>query len=62
MAKTVEEKYVRKTANVAVKEKSLKTCKSIFGEGIRWGHILTSVTMSKVREIVSCKYFDLKNF
>jgi PB1 domain len=62
MAKTVEEKYVRKTANVAVKEKSLKTCKPIFGEGIRWGHILTSVTMSKVREIVSCKYFDLKNF
>jgi hypothetical protein len=62
MVKTVEEKYVSKTANVAVKKKPLKTYKFIFGEGIRWDHIPTCATMSKVRDIVSCKYYGLKNF
>jgi hypothetical protein len=35
MAKIVEEKYVSKIANVAVKEKLLRTYKLIFGEDIR---------------------------
>jgi PB1 domain len=62
MAKIVEEKYVSKTANISVKEKPLKAYKLIFDEDIRWGHIPTSATMSKVREIVSYKYSGLKNF
>jgi PB1 domain len=62
MTKTVKEKYMSKITNVAVKEKPLKTYKLIFGEDIRLYHILTGVIMSEVREIVSCKYYGLKNF
>jgi hypothetical protein len=62
IAKTVEEKYVSKTANVVVKEKSLKTYKLIFYEDIRWCYIPTGAIMSKIREIVSYKYSGLKNF
>jgi gag-polypeptide of LTR copia-type/PB1 domain len=63
MVKTIEEKYMSKTANAAVKEKKLlNTYKLIFGENIRWGHIPTCTTISKVREIISCKYYGLKNF
>jgi PB1 domain len=62
MTKTVEEKYVSKTANIPVKEKTLKTYKLIFGEDIRYGHIPIGATMSKVRDIVSYKYSGLKNF
>jgi PB1 domain len=40
----------------------LKTYKLIFGEDIRWGHIPTGATMSKVREIVSYKYSGLNFF
>jgi PB1 domain len=40
----------------------LKTYKLIFGEDIRWGHIPTGATMSKVREIISYKYYGLKIF
>jgi hypothetical protein len=47
---------VSKIANVAVKEKLLKTYKLIFCEDIRWCHILTCATMSEIRDIVSCKY------
>jgi PB1 domain len=59
--KPLKKKYVSKTANIAVK-KPLKTYKLIFGEDIRWGHIPTGATMSKVREIVSYKYSGLKIF
>jgi PB1 domain len=61
-SKPLKKKYVSKIANVTVKEKPLKTYKFIFGEDIRWGHIPTGATMSKVQEIVSYKYSALKNF
>jgi tetratricopeptide (TPR) repeat protein len=56
------EKCKSTVKDVIVKEEPLKAYKLVFGEDIRWGHIPAGATLSKVREIVSCKYPGLKSF
>jgi PB1 domain len=53
---------VSQTANVAIKEKPLKAYKVIFGEDIRWCHVLVGATISKLGEIINSKYSGLNNF